>query len=39
MGVFPLQEVGDNMYKQYCIYSCLAQYMGNLTTTYYANTI
>ena len=23
-GVFPLQEVVGNMYKQYCIYSCLA---------------
>ena len=30
MGVFPLQEVGGNMYKQYCIYSCLAQYRGLL---------
>ena len=29
-GVFLLQEVGDNMYKQYRIYSCLAQYMGIL---------
>ena len=31
-GVFPLQEVGDNMYKQYCIYSCLAQYRGIFVT-------
>ena len=29
-GVFLLQEVGGNMYKQCCIYSCLAQYRGIL---------